>query len=453
MNTTIKNKVSHYRPLLGLGLPIVVGQLGNIVLGFADTLMIGHHDMRELAAAGFVNNMMTLLIVFAMGFSFGLTPVAGSMFGRGETADTGRALRASLVSACMLAAILLAAAVSLYFFLPYMGQPAELIGYMRPYLLINIISLPFICWLNTFKQFYDAIGDTKIPMYVIIGGNALNITGNYALIYGNFGLPELGLAGAGLSTLASRVLMMAALALVFFRARRYGIHRGGLFDRSSTKALFRRLNALGWPLAIQMGMETSAFSLMALFVGWIGTTALAAHQIMITVSQLFFMVYYGLAAAVAVRVSHFNGQHDMAAARLTAASGFHIVLLVAAAVSVPIFIMRGEISSLFTDNAAVSPLVAATVIPLIAYQFGDGMQCVYANALRGMQNVKPMMLIAFIAYFLISLPFSWFFGIYLGYGLVGVWWGPPVSLLSAGVMYYVCFTRTVAREDKPQRIV
>lgn len=446
MNISTENKLSHYSALMRLGLPIVVGQLGNIVLGFADTLMIGHHDMKELAAAGFVNNMMMLIIVFAMGFSYGLTPVVGRMFGMGEKRETGRALRAGLAANSMMAVLMVSVAVLLYVFLPYMGQPEELLAHMRPYLIVNIVSLPFICWLNTFKQFYDAIGDTKMPMYVIIGGNALNIAGNYALIYGNFGMPELGLLGAGLSTLTSRIAMFAAFALIFANARRYREQRAGLLAGHADRTIFKQLNALGWPIALQMGMESAAFSLTAVFAGWIGTTSLAAHQIVITVSQLFFMIYYGLAAAVAVRVSHFSGQHDLSAVTRTAASGFHIILLVAVLVSIPIFLLRDTIGYWFTDDAEVCALVAATVIPLIAYQFGDGMQCNYANALRGMQHVKPMMLIAFVAYFVISLPLSWFAGIYLEFGIVGVWCGAPVSLMAAGIMYYTCFRKKILKE-------
>ena len=192
-------------------MPIVVGQIGNVVLGFADTLMIGHHSMMELAAASFVTTMFTLIVIFAMGFSYGLTPIVGAMFGRGEKEEIGGILRNSLAANGLMAVMPASPSpVVFYLNLHRMGQPVELLPYMRSYLLVNIVSLPFLCMFNAFKQFYDGITDTRVPMFVILGGNVLNIFGNYVLIYGAFGMPELGLLGAGISTMVSRIVMFVA---------------------------------------------------------------------------------------------------------------------------------------------------------------------------------------------------------------------------------------------------
>jgi MATE family multidrug resistance protein len=433
----------HYTALLNLGVPIIIGQIGTIVLNFADTLMIGHHSTVELAAASFINTLLVLVIIFALGFSYGLTPVVGNLVGRGETGKIGGVMRTAMAANTMLAALMLAVVAALYVCLDRLGQPEELIPLMRPYLLVNIISLPFVCWQNTFKQFYDAIGDTTTPMYVLIGGNVLNISGNYMLIYGALGFPEMGLLGAGISTMASRIIMCAVFAVLFFRARRYRIYGDGFRRSGFDGAVFRRLNALGWPIALQMGMETAAFSLTAIFVGWMGMVSLAAHQIMLTVSQLFFMVYYGLAAAVSVRVSYFHGQGDTPAIRATTSAGFRMILLVASVVAVPIFLLRGTVSLWFNDSAEVCLLVSHTIIPLILYQFGDGLQCTFANALRGMSCVRPMMYAAFFSYFVVSLPLSWWLGIRMGYGLVGLWYAFPVCLTCAGVLYYLIYRREV----------
>ena len=179
------NTVSrHYAPLARLGLPIVIGQVGNIVLGFADTLMVGHHSMEELAAASFVNTMFMLFVIFAMGFSYGLTPIVGAMHGRGETGGIGRVVRAGLAASTLLAAALVGVLLAFWACLGHMGQPAELLPLMRPYLVVNIVSMPFVCWMNVFRQFFDAIGHTKVPMWVLLGGNVMNILGNWLLIYG-----------------------------------------------------------------------------------------------------------------------------------------------------------------------------------------------------------------------------------------------------------------------------
>ncbi len=446
MKSDFALRLSHYRSLLSLGIPIVIGQVGNIVLGFADTLMVGHHSMKELAAASFVNNMFMLFVVFAMGFSYGLTPVVGNHYGRGEMSRIALALRDGLAANTAFSLFLLVLLTVFYACLGYMGQPDELLPLMRPYLLVNILSMPFICWANTFRQFFDALGNTKVSMFVLLGGNLLNIVGNYMLIYGEWGMPELGLLGAGLSTMFSRIVMAIVFASVFFFSRKYRHYSADFFSGGITRAGFIRFNALGWPLGLQLGMEAAAFSLTALLVGWIGTTALAAHQVMITVSQLFYMVYYGMASAVAIRVSHFHGQHDLQSVRLSASSGFHLILVIACLVSIPVFLLRGTLSYWFTDSAEVCHLVSATIVMLILYQLGDGMQCTYANALRGLSCVKPLMRIAFFSYFIISLPLSWFLGIYLGLGLIGIWAAFPICLLCAGVLYYTAFTRALSRE-------
>ena len=445
MAFTLEKIRSRYGALAALGLPIVVGQIGNVVLGFADTLMVGHHSMEELAAASFVNTMFTLVVLFATGFSYGLTPVAGSLFGRGMKGDIGAAVKNSLAANMLLSAALVAVTVVFCLNIHRFGQPDELLPLMRPYLWVNIASLPFLCCFNTFKQFFDGITDTKTPMFVIIGGNLLNIFGNWVLIYGELGAPELGLFGAGLSTALSRVVMAAACVVLFFRHRRYREFRAGFAAASASRGGMRRLASLGLPVALQMGMETAAFSLSAIFVGWIGTTALAAHQVVITVSQLLYMVSSGMAAAVAVRVSYFAGQKDYRAVRRTSTCGLQLILTIAATLSLPVFLLKDTISWWFTDSAEVCVLVSQTVIPLIAYQLGDAVQYTFANSLRGIEHVRPMIWIAFFAYFVVSLPLGWMLGIHMGYGLVGIWSAFPVCLSTAGLLYFLCFRRALGR--------
>ncbi|HEY9551403.1 MAG TPA: MATE family efflux transporter [Prevotella sp.] len=441
----MKQYYSHYQALSSLGVPIIVGQIGTIVLGFADTLMIGRHSTAELAAAAFVNNMFILVLLFSLGFSYGLTPVVGSFFGRGDTGSIGRMVKNSLVANLLLAVALMAVMGVLYLNLHRLGQPAELLPLMRPYFLVNLVSIPFVACFNTLKQLADGITDTKTPMWLLLGGNLLNIGGNYVLIYGKCGLPEMGLFGAGLSTMVSRMVMAVVFVWVVFRSKNYEAYREGFVAGRTNQADLRRLCGLGFPLGLQMGMETAAFSLSSIMVGWIGTTALAAHQVMLTISQVFYMVYYGMAAAVAIRVSYFAGQRDYEALNRSAVAGFHLILLIALAVSVPVMVLRGTMGSWFTDSKEVCFMVSQVIIPLVVYQFGDGLQCTYANALRGISHVKPLMYVAFLAYFVISLPLGYFLGIAMEWGLLGIWSAFPFGLTTAGVLYYYYYRRQLAR--------
>jgi MATE family multidrug resistance protein len=267
------------------------------------------------------------------------------------------------------------------------------------------------------------------------------------LIFGKCGMPELGLLGAGISTLLSRMAMLGISLTIFFKSRRYVIYANGFWKTRITKKRQRELYHLGIPIAAQMGMETASFSLTTIMVGWIGTTALAAHQIMCTVGQLGFMIYYGMAAAVAVKVSNYNGAGDIRNIRRSASAGFHLIILMAAVTSALIFALRRSLALPFTDDAAVTLLVAQLAIPFVLYQFGDGLQCNYANALRGITDVKPMMLFAFIAYFVISLPAGYIFGFVFDLGLPGVWMSFPFGLTSAGVMFYLRFRHTLKKRD------
>ena len=431
----------HYGALMKLGVPIMIGQLGMIVLAFADTMMVGQHSTTELAAASFVNNMFNLAIIFATGFSYGLTPMVGSLFGQGRLTDIGRSLKNGLVANGVIAVGLTVAMGVLYLNLHRLGQPEELLPLIRPYFLVLLASLIFVLLFNAFKQFADGITDTRTAMWVLLVGNVLNIFGNWVLIYGKLGLPELGLFGAGIATLLSRILMVLIFVGLFFFTKHYAPYREGFRITKVNREDFVQLNKLGWPVGLQMGMETASFNLSTIMVGWLGTLALAAHQVMLTVGQLGFMMYYGMAAAVAVRASNFHGQRDEVNVERTATAGFHLILVMAATVSLLIFLTRYAIGGWFTDDATVQLLVAQLVIPFVVYQLGDGLQCNYSNALRGISDVKPVMYIAFIAYFLISLPSGYFFGFVLNLGLVGIWLSFPLGLTSAGLMFYWRFKK------------
>ncbi len=352
-----------------------------IILGFADTLMIGHHSTNELAAASFVNNVFNLAIIFGTGFSYGLTPLVGSLFGNNELTAAGRVLKNSLFSNILVAILLTLVMTILYFNVERIGQPEELIPLIKPYYIVLLISIVFVMLFNGFKQFADGITDTRMAMWILLGGNVLNIAGNYILINGKLGMPELGLLGAGISTLFSRIMMLVTFVLIFFFTKRYNQYRAGFLRSILNRLDFNRLNKLGWPIAFQMGMEAASFSLSAIMIGWLGSIALAAHQIMVTVSTVSFMMFYGMGAAIAVRVSNFKGKNDIQNIRYSAYAGAHIILVMAIITSTLIFLFRNYIGGWFTDNNEVSIMVVTLVFPMLLYQFGDGMQIAFANAL------------------------------------------------------------------------
>ena len=444
----------HYKNLITLGLPIVVGQLGTIMLSFADTMMVGRHSMQELAAAGLVNNIFALVLVAYMGFSYGLTPIVGQLYGQDNKEAIGSQLRNALYANMLTGLIFMAALFVFYFNLENIGQPPELLPLIRPYLIINILSLPFVGVFNTLKQTLDGMTHTAVSMWVMMSCNMLNILFNWFLIYGVCGFPELGLFGAGLSTVGSRVLMSLALVVILCRKKSLAAVRSGLAASSFSRPDFLKLNKLGWVISLQMGMETAAFSLSSILAGWLGTKPLAAHQVMMTVSQVFFMVYYGLAAALSIRISIFVGNKDFAAVRRIVLDCAVLLAIVCAIVAIPVLLLRHDIGGWFTDDQDVIAMVASLILVLIVYQIGDGMQILFGNSLRGIAYVKPLVPMAFLAFFVVSLPLGYIFAFPCHMGIIGVWGAFPFGLTTAGVLYCLAFyrkLRVISSRPQPTR--
>lgn len=431
----------HYRAILRMGLPIMVGQVGVLLTGFADNIMVGRHLTEELSAASFVNNLFMLPTMFAYGFAMGITPLVGEQTGRGELRRAGQTFRYGLYTNGILAVVLCFIMGTLYFYLDRLGLPEELLPIMRPYYLMSLVGLFPVLLFNAFKQFADGTTDTLTPMYILLASNVLNIIGNALLIYGWWGVPEMGLMGAGISTLFARFFTIIVGLWIFMRSRRYHRFKTGFFHLFGGRNEYRQLLTLGLPIAFQLGMETGAFSLSVIFVGWIGSTALAAHQAAITFSTIGFLLYTGIGSAITILISNARGNGAHEDIRPIASAGAHIVFVMIVIVSGIMFLCRHHIGYLFTDSDEVAAIVSAIVIPMMVYQLSDGMQISYAGALRGLGVVKPMVWIAFISYFVVCLPASYLCAFPLGGDTPGVWWGYPVGLSCAAALFFIEFIK------------
>ena len=423
-----------YSATIKIGVPIVLGQLGIVVVGLVDNIMVGHFSTSDLAAASFVNSVFNIPILFGMGFSYGLTPLVGQFFGRGDKFRVGGLLRNSLLANFMIGLFLSVAMGIMYLNVHRMGQPEELLPLIRPYFLLQLTSLVFVMMFNSFKQFADGITDTKTSMWIMLSANLLNIIGNSLLIYGVWGLPALGLTGAGISTLASRIFMFVAFAILFFRKQSYRRYLVGYHRTTYNTGDLKVLNRMGMMVGLQMGMETALFSISGVMIGWLGTVPLAAHQVVASISTLGFMVYYGVGSAVSIRVSNFFGRGDIAGVRRATLAGTHLLGLLAISVSVFFLLVREHIGWLYTSSEDVVNLVAVLMVILVFYQFGDSLQIIFANALRGVADVTSMAVISFIGYFVIALPVSYICGFVLDWGIEGIWLGYPVGLTLTGGM-------------------
>ncbi len=424
-----------YRAIMRLGIPISIGQIGITLQNLADNIMVGQHSLEELAAAGFINNMFMLGLLLSLGYSVGAVSQIGALYSRNETSKIVSVFKSSIVADLLQSLLILLALVGLYFFLPYMGQPEQLIPLMKPYLVLQIISIPFVAVAGAFRQFTDTINDTTVAMTIIIIGNSCNIALNWLLIFGNWGFPEMGIEGAAWATLISRILMCLMYVGVFCFTQKYKKYKACWKTSHVNRKHLIRLNRLGWPIALQMGMETSSFTIVAIILGWLGTNALAAHQVMLNIANVIFMIYIGAGNAVAIRVSNHNGLNDISGIRQTTFAGYQIILFYGIVLSTLAFICRHDVSYLFTDNAEVAEIVSTLIYPLVLYQLGDGLQLVFANGLRGLGDVNKLMKYSFIAYIVISLPLSYLMGIVFNWGTFGVWMAFPFGLTTAGILY------------------
>ena len=437
------------KDILRIGVPIMLGQACVIILSFADNIMIGWYGVDDLAASSFVNGIINLFIFTELGFACGLTPVVGSMFGQGDSRGIGTAVKNSLALNGIIGVAGLAILAVIYLFLDRFGQEPHLLPLIRPYFIVVGLSTIFAFGFNTLKQFTDGICQPVVSMSLLMGGNLLNIFGNWVLIYGKLGFPELGLLGAGLSTLFSRIVMLVIFVIYIARARRLREYTDSFRTARVSGTGIRRLFNLGYPLALQTGMETSTFSVSAVMAGWIGATALAAHQVTLTISQICFMLMTGLATAVSVLVSNSYGKNDLKSVKEYSTKGYFMILSVSVFFCAMIYLFRYPIIGMFTDSPEVTATALSLLFVLFTYQFGDGLQLCFCNALRGIQDVKPIMVMAFISYYIIAIPAAYLLGFKTGLGVTGIWMGFPIGLTTAGIFYFLRFRHRLRVQGNP----
>ena len=435
---------SEYRALARLGFPVLITQLGIITVSFADTMMVGAYGTPELGAASFVNNLFLVAIVALIGFSGGMTPVVGALFGKSLMKEAGTALRAGLLLNLGIAAIFSLAMTGVYFLLPYFGQPEELIPLIRPYYLIILASMIpnaiFTCCQNS----SNGMTDTAMPMWIMIGGNVLNILGNYVLIFGRFGFPELGLVGAGISTAVTRLLMAAAILMGLGLRRRYSALRTGVWDRADGKTYFRVWKT-SYPIMIQNGVECCLWALGAVVCGWFGTVQLASYQIANTVGQFGFMIYLSAGVAVSVRVANFTGVRDVGAIRDSSRAGMHVMLVMASLASLMFFFAGTHLFSMFSSDNAVIEAGLPLVFPLILYQYFDAVQLNYGCALRGTGYVKPLIIVSIVSYIVVGAGSLFILATGFDMGNIGVYYSFSLTLMCAAAMLFYYFRKALAK--------
>lgn len=427
-----QSKFWHESKLLAkLSGPIIVGQLGQNLIILADTIMVGSLGATALGASAFAGSVFVVFLIFAFGVLAPITALIAKADGQEDHPRGGVLLRHSVGIALGLSVFLVAFLYILMTQLHHLGQTQEVIDLALPFFEITIWSLLPSLLYQTYKQFTDGIGKTKVGMGVMIFGVVFNVVGNFVLINGYWGLPKLGLNGAAWATLLARSLMaIAMIATVHFHPmfKKYLTERWThRLDHHLTKSLIR----LGLPTGLTYIFEVGAFSAAAVMMGWFGSNPLAAHQITISLASMTFLVTIGVGIAASIRVGYEIGRDDRKQARFAGMTAIKIGAAYMAVCGILFMALRWHLPKIYVTDPDVIALAAGLFIIVALFQIFDGIQAVSIGALRGMSDTQIPGIIAFFAYWIIGLPAGYFLAFHAGVGPMGVWIGLLIALIIA----------------------
>ena len=421
---------SHLRPTLLLAYPVVLSQLGHVLVGVTDSVLVGHLGKLPLDAVGLGVSTTSLLLVLGLGISMGAVPRVAAAHGRGDDPALGRLLVGTVWLNTLVGALLAALSQLLPLALPALGQSAEVVAQATPWVRVVGWSLLPLMVFQGFREWAEGLGLTRQAMQLSIVANVLNALLCYALIFGHFGAPRLGLMGSAWATLISRLGMAALMAQFVLRHRALRAKRPaatGAWLRPGGAELRGQL-ALGLPIGGQMLLEVGAFSFSYLMIGWIGVTPQAAHQIAINVASVTYMAATGIAAAATIRVGNLRGAGNLAGARQAGFAAYWLTFGFMGAMGLLLVGLRFVIPTFYNTDPAVVARAATLLAIAAAFQVSDGLQVVGLGALRGLEDVKVPSVVALLAYWALALPLGYGLGFGLGLGAPGVWLGLLVGL-------------------------
>ena len=432
------------RSLLRLALPVALAQVGNITVQIADSAMVGRfggEDDTPLAAVAFGANISWLFLFLCIGVAIGLTPVIGELFVQHRRQEMAHYLQTSLWLYPLFGVVCMVVQIVTEPLLYHLGQEVEVVDMALPYYRLMAYSLPFITLYGSIKQFLEGVGNTKVAMIVAIATNLVNVVLNYLFIFGKGGFDAMGVYGAGLATLISRMIGPILLGAYFVLSKRYREYVALFSRRVEHWRNAIRLLKLGFPIAGQMVLEALAFIVTGIMMGWFGKEALSANQVGNTYGNCTFMMILSLGSATTICVSHAFGRRDMNEVREFVRSSLAMALVWGVGVIVAFVSLRHTMPLLFTANKEVVALASQMLIIYATYQLSDALQCILVGVLRGLQQVKSIARISFISYIVLNIPVGYFVAFELNMGPTGLLVGYIVGLSTAALLYGVQVVR------------
>ncbi len=454
----LRRYTKEFRYNIRLSVPVILGMLGHTFVAFADNVMVGQLGTAELAAVSLGNSFVFVAMSLGIGFSTAITPLVAEADGAGNPNDGKRALKHGLVL-CTILGIALFGLILLAKPLMYlMEQPPEVVALAIPYMDLVAFSLVPLIMFQAFKQFSEGLSQTKYPMFATILANVVNIVLNYLLIFGSLGFPKMGIIGAAIGTLISRVVMLIFLWALLNKKKKFHFYVTGFNFRQLERKVLKKIIDLGFPSALQMFFEVAIFTAAIWLSGVLGKNPQAANQIALNLSSMTFMFGMGLGVAAMIRVGNQKGLGNFTELRRIAQSIFFLTLLLEIGFALLFLLCRHWFPTIYldvgdlqnqADNIEVIALAAQLLLVAAFFQISDGLQVVILGALRGLQDVKIPTFITFFAYWLIAFPISYYLGLHTELKSTGIWIGLLAGLSASAIMLYIRFnylTKKLASE-------
>lgn len=428
--------------------PVILGMVGHTLIGIVDNIMVGKIGSTELAAVSLGNSMIFIAMSLGIGFSTAITPIVAE--GDAEKNDTKirSAFHHGLFLCTILGLVLFSVIMCAKPIMELLKQPEDVIVLAKPYLGWVAFSLIPLVMYQGYKQFADGMSLTKYSMYAMVMANVLHVGINYVLIYGIWIFPKMGIIGAALGTVISRIFLVMFMHIMLSRRDDLKRFFKGFSFNEIKKATIKKIISIGFPSAMQMLFEVVLFTASIWLCGNIGKTSQAANQIALSLASLTFMFAMGLSVTSMIRVSNQRGLTDYKKLLVVARSIFLLAIIlevffalifIAFHTVLPHIFLNMENTIQLTDNTEVIAIASKLLLIAAVFQISDGIQVVVLGALRGLQDVKIPMYITFVAYWVIGFPISYYLGEHTELKAQGVWIGLLAGLTAAAVMLYLRF--------------
>lgn len=439
----LKCYTQEFRYNIKLAIPVIIGLIGHTLVQLIDNVMVGQLGTAELAAVSLGNSFVFIAMSLGIGFSTAITPLAAEADSTGNKTKNSALFFNSLMLCSTLGLILSLVVLSAKPLLYQMGQPEEVVALALPYLFWVSMSLFPLVIFQAFKQFCDGLSFTRPSMYATLTGNLVNVILNYLLIFGISFFPEMGVEGAAIGTIVSRLTMVVFILVYMYKDSRFQHFITSLSIKRYEGEYLKKITKLGFPSALQMFFEVGFFTAAIWMSGLLGKNPQAANQIALNLSSMTYMVAMGLGVAAMIRVGNQLGRNNFVELRRIAISIFLLIFLLDLVFCIGFLMFNNWLPYIYLDTGNTADLknsievirLAASLLIISAFfQISDGLQAVVLGTLRGLQDVNIPAGIVFFAYIIFGLPLSISLGFIIDWGVLGIWIGLLSGLTASAIL-------------------